>query len=65
MEFLYWTYLRGALFLQLCLPFHFFYIPMWLGIQMRMMLLFLEVMFILSRSLVMRVDEFFLSSLED
>ena len=35
--------------------------PMWLGIQVRMMLLFLERVFILSSSLVMReVDEFLL-----
>ena len=35
--------------------------PMWLGIQVRMMLLFLERVFILSSSLVMKgVDEFLL-----
>ena len=35
--------------------------PMWLGIQVRMMLLFLERVFILSSNLVMRgIDEFLL-----
>ena len=54
--------MSGVLSLQLCLPFH---LPVcqcgWVS-QVRMMLLFLERVFILSRSLVMRgVDEFFLS----
>ena len=39
----------------------FLCMPMWLGIQVRMMLLFLERVFILSSSLVMRgIDEFLL-----
>ena len=57
MECLYWIYMSGVLFLQLS-ALSFTCMPMWLSIQVRMMLLFLEKVFILSSSLVMRgVDE--------
>ena len=59
MEFLNWIYMSGVLFFFAALSaLSFPCMPMWLGIQVRMMLLFLERVFILSSSLMIRgVDE--------
>ena len=57
-EILYWICLPGVLFCSFALSFP--YIPIRLGIQVRMMQLFLERVFILSRSLVMIGIDIFL-----
>ena len=57
MEFLYWIYVWST-FSAVLSTLSFPCMPMWLGIQVRMTLIFLERVLILSRSLVMRgVDE--------
>ena len=62
MKFLHWICLPGVLFFffNSLSALSFAYIPMWLGIQVRMMLLFLERVFILSISLLMREVDVFL-----
>ena len=59
MEYLYWIYVSGVLFSALS-ALSFPCMPMWLGIQVRMMLLFLESVFMLSCSFMMRKVDVFL-----